>query len=225
MRLTCSRIDAVFDSVFDKLRELRDQEVYGLEYAIDRLLVFCRCFSLSYQIRDPFEHPLRIKERTWVIDFYCCAQLAVLLGLLVLSNLRCLNTVLSCYILFEIYLSLFNIVFIGKFSAINYKPTSIERVVLLMFVNVLQVVVAFAVLYRVWSTSALSPFDAFSQAVRVLGTIEAPAQPRVVVDLQILLDLLLLVIFLASFAGQVGLFRRQEDHSKQINDRDKPSQQ
>jgi hypothetical protein len=208
----------MFKATFDKIRKLRNEEVYGLEFVFDSLLVFCRCFSLSYWIRDPFERPLRAKQRTWIIDFYCCAQLATLLGLLAWSNIRGLNTALSTYILFEIYLSLFNIVFIGKFSAINYAPTSIERVILLMFLNVLQVVAAFAVLYRSWSTPGSSTSEALSQAVRVLGTVEAPAHPRLLVDLQILLDLLLLVIFLASFAGQVGLFRRTPDSKKANGD-------
>jgi hypothetical protein len=76
-----------------------------------------------------------------------------------------------------------------------------------MFLNVLHVVFAFAVLYRNWSPSPISWRHALSQAVRVLGTVEAPAQKGGLVELQILLDLLLLVIFLASFVGQVGVFR------------------
>jgi len=203
--------------VFDDLSKLREREprVYGLEYLVDGLLLICRRLSLSYWIRRPFEHPLNLRQRTWVIDLYCFMELAILFGFLVWSDNRGLSTVVSGYILFEIYLSLFNIVFIGKFPKINYAPPSIERVILLMFVNVLQVIIAFAILYRSWSSSILSWPDAFSQAVRVLGTVEAPAQPRFMVDMQILLDLLLLVIFLASCVGQVGVFRRTPGTEKE----------
>ena len=68
---------------------------------------------------------------------------------------------------------------------------------------------AFAVLYR--ASLGLSRIEALSKSVRVLGTLEAPnamGPLALLVDLQILLDLVLLVIFLASFAGQVRVFQR-----------------
>jgi hypothetical protein len=204
--------------VFDDLKKLRGHEppVYGLEYATDCLLLLCRRVSISYWIRRPSERPpLNLKWRSRIIDWYCCGEFAVLCCLLVWSRSWSLSTALSVYILFEIYLSLFNIVFIGKFPSINYTPASIERVILLMFLNVLQVLLAFAVLYHTWSPSYLSGHEALSQAVRILGTIAAPEQPRLIVDLQILLDLLLLVIFLASFAGQISLFRKPSGSEKE----------
>jgi hypothetical protein len=57
--------DPMFKTTFDKMRKLRDEEVYGLELGFDWLLVFCRCFSLSYWIRNPFEQPFTAKPRTW----------------------------------------------------------------------------------------------------------------------------------------------------------------
>jgi hypothetical protein len=134
--------------MFEDLKKLRKKDVYGFEYLTDWILLLLRRISLSYWIRRPFERPLKPKCRTRVIDLYCWLQLVGLSALLLGSSHRYIRTALSVYILFEVYLSLFNIIFIGKFRDINYKPQSIERVILLMFLNVLQVVFAFAVLYR-----------------------------------------------------------------------------
>jgi hypothetical protein len=195
--------------VFGNIKKLRNEKppVNGIEFLVDLVLLILRWFSVSYWIRylpERWENP---RLRNNIVDAYCSAEFVVLCTLLVYANGRLVDTIVCVYVLFEIYLSLFNILFIGKFRDINYKPPSIERVLLLMFLNVLQLVVAFAVLYRAWSPSAISWDRALSQAIRVLGTVEAPTQTRALVDLQILLDLLLLVIFLASFVGQVGVFR------------------
>jgi hypothetical protein len=195
--------------VFENLSKLKkaDPPVYGLEYLFDFFLLVLRYLSVSYWMRFPFERQGSVRWRNNAVDAWCCVELVVLLVLLARSNNCILNTGVCIYVLFEIYLSLFNIVFVGKFRDINYPSPSIERVILLMFLNVLHVVCVFAVLYRTWSATTMSWQHALSQAVRVLGTVEAPAQPALWVDLQILFDLLLLVIFLASFVGQVGVFR------------------
>jgi hypothetical protein len=185
--------------------------VGGLELWFDTVLLVLRIFSLAYWLRYPFERRNETARRNCLVDGYCVVEFIVLVTLLVGPLYPFVSSFLCWYFLFEIYLSLFNIVFLGKFAGINYKPPSIERDILLMFLNVLQVVVAFAVLYRTWL--GLPKIEALSAAVNVLGTVGLPpviGNLALLVDLQILLDVILLVIFLASFAGQVRVFQRDE---------------
>jgi hypothetical protein len=200
----------MFDTWEKNLRNLWNEKlpVHGLELWFDTLLLVLRIISLSYWVREGLERRNEIDRRNNLIDLYCCLQFLVLLALLSWSKHATANTIFCGYILFEVYLTLFNIVFLGKFEDINRKSPSIERVTLLMFLNVLHVMLSFAVLYRTWL--GLSRFDALSQAVRVLGTVGAPdtaGKLAFIVDLQVLLDLLLLVFFLASFVGRVGISR------------------
>lgn len=193
----------------------QDQSVRGLERYFDACLLVLREVALSYRIRWYFEKRHQTVRRNNFIDLWCLVELFALGGLFAFSKHAVLNTIVCTYILFEIFLSLFNILFIGKFTAINDPTPSIERNVLLMFINVLHLVAAFATLYRSWLGT--SKLQALSYAIRVLGTVETPhAAGRLVliVDLQILLDMLLLVIFLATFAGQVTVFRNREAAQK-----------
>ena len=130
-------------------------------------------------MRLPFERSRNIPRRNNAVDCYCFAEFVFLSLLLIYSQNRCLNTLSSIYILFEIYLiNLQNIFFLRKFPDINYESPSYERVVLLMLLNVAQVTVAFAVLYRTWSPSTIPWRYALSQSIHVLGTVEAPVRAR-----------------------------------------------
>jgi hypothetical protein len=193
-----------------KLKKLWRQEppVRGLELLVDCLLLVLRSVSISYWIRAPFERKSNVRWRNNLIDLYCICQLLLLAALLIWSDHFILNTCLSIYVLFEIYLTVFNIVFLRKFPDINYPPPSPERVILLMLLNVVQVLSAYAVMYRAWSFTPITWRHAVSEAVQVLGTISVPPQRAILADSQILLDLLLLVIFLANFVSQVGADRR-----------------
>ncbi len=119
------------------------------------------------------------------------------------------NSLIAGYVIFDIYLNLLNIIFIGKIRAIDAPPVSIERSILLLFMNVLEVVLAFTIFYRDWLK--LSTMDALFNAILVLGTIGYPNAATgglsLLVALQVLLDLLLIVLVISSFVGQVGLFR------------------
>jgi len=111
------------------------------------------------------------------------------------------------YVLFDIYLNLLNIVFIGKFSEINQPPLSIERSILLLMVNVVEIALAFGILYRDWL--GLSTLKGVFKAILVFGTVGYPQSSGnlvLLVALQIVLDVLLLVIIVSSFVGQLGLF-------------------
>jgi hypothetical protein len=193
--------------VFDDIKKFLNEEspVHGLEFLLDFSLLSLRWVSLSYLMRLPFERPRNIPRRNNAVDCYCFTEFVFLCLLLIYSQNCILNSISSIYILFEIYLILFNIFFLRKFPDINYESPSYERVVLLMLLNVAQVTVAFAVLYRTWSPSPIPWRYALSQSIHVLGTVEAPAQRGLLVDSQIFSDLMLLVIFIANFVGRVGI--------------------
>ena len=185
--------------------------IHGIELVFGLVLLGLRFLSLSYWLRPILPTPKSPKHK-WrdnVIDIYCIIQLVVLLILLVWSFGSIWNSVIGTYILFEIYLNLFNIVFIGKIQEINTPPSSVERSLLLLIMNVIDVVLAFSVFYRDWFD--LSKLDAFFQAVLVLSTIGYPSSTgklALIVSLQIFLDLVLIVLFVSSFIGQIGLFSK-----------------
>jgi len=200
----------VSEAVLVNVRILwNDPRARGLERLFGTALLLLRFLSLSYLLKRFLDGPRRAM-RSSVIDGYCVLELGVLVLLLVVERGPVFEGVVAGYILFEIYLNLFNIIFIGKFPAINAPPASIERSILLLFLNVLQVVVAFAVFYQ--HAFRLSAVDALFNAVLVLGTIGYPAATTgwcgLLVSLQVLLDLVLLVLLLSRFVGQATLFRR-----------------
>jgi hypothetical protein len=183
--------------------------VHGLELIFDTVLLALRYLSVSYWLRTVLpspRHPRRtIRDNT--IDVYCIIQVVALAILLVGTFGPIVDSVIAGYILFETYLNLLNIVFIGKFPEINAPPASVERSILLLMVNVVEVVLAFGVLYRDWL--GLSRVQGIFNAILVLGTIGYPqVHGRLVllVALQVFLDVLLLVLVLSSFVGQLGLF-------------------
>jgi len=189
----------------------RDRQVHGLELLFDTLLLVLRYLSISYWLKRFFPGPDDPKHTVGdnAIDVYCVVQLLALLILLPFGLGPVADSFIASYILFDIYLNLFNIVFIGKMRAINAPPVSIERSILLLFMNVLEVVLAFAIFYRDWLK--LSTMDAIFNAVLVLGTIGYPAaadgQFALLVSFQVLLDFILIVLVISSFVGHVGLFR------------------
>lgn len=204
-------------------------EVHGIELLWDSGLLALRCVSVSYWSKDDGLNWFLDKRgisntRIWrdsLVDLYCIFQLVVLLGVLFCFRSPRLSSWVAAYVLFEIYLNLFNIVFLSRRSeiglsqssktpvAINEPSTSVERSILLLFVNVLQVTVAFAVFYR-GSIQGLIPSDAFRDAVFVFGTLGSPLNaPGLLVALQVFLDFLLVAVILGSFVGQAGPFAKK----------------
>lgn len=183
--------------------------VHGLELVVDTTLLVFTYLSISFWLRTvlPSPHDARRIVRDNTIDAYCFAQLVVLSLLLVGQCGPIVDSVIAGYILFEIYLSLLNIVFIGKFREINAPPASVERSILLLLLNIVQIILAFGILYRDWL--GLSRLDGIFKAILVLGTIgypDAPGSLVLIVVLQVFLDVLLFVLVLSSFVGQLGLF-------------------
>jgi hypothetical protein len=219
-------------------------QIHGIELVFDTVVIALRHISLSYWSKDCWLNKYlnwrRISDdrrrRIWrdnLIDTYCLLQLFALWAVLFLFLSpapgwwgKFVLCFLAGYILFEMYLNLFSIFFLPRQkeigtpklsdspSAINEPSTSVERSILLLFVNVLQIVLAFAIFYKI-SKPCLTPSDAFSAAVFVFGTVGTPngALP-LLVALQIFLDFLLVASILASFVGQAGPFAKKQMSSE-----------
>ena len=193
-----------------QIRSLRDsEEVHGVELRFDITLLFLRLFSLSYWFKDDW---LRLDDsntrnarvlRDNVVDVYCLVWLPILVLALWCFHIPSLSCLFAAYALFEIYLNLFSIVFLRSRRSINEPSTSVERNVLLFFVNVLQLNLAFGIFYR-QSVPSLGFWGALYNAILVFGTIGTPLNtpPKGLVILQVLLDFLLIAVILASLIGR-----------------------
>jgi hypothetical protein len=167
-------------------------------------------FALDPLTRPPDREELACRNKaieTWVVFEFLTLLLLVLLP----APIGCLRILVASYILFEILLNLCSIIFVGKLADV-YPPTpSIERSLLLFGFNVLQVIFIFAIFYR--ATFGLKPQEAIFQAALVLGTIGSPTLDAAydgwwVIAFQILTNLVLLVVFLAAYVGNLGAFKR-----------------
>ena len=206
-------------------------EIHGLELLVDIAILALRYISFSYYLKDIWLNLLLdyrkigspSQRRIWrdnVIDSYCVLQFIVLLVLLACDHHSLIARFVAAYIIFEIYLNLCSIFFLrsqkmlgsrtaaDEASAVNEPSTSVERSILLLFVNVLQVTLAFAIFYRD-ARPELSPGRAFFEALLVLGTVGYPEGFAFLIALQILLDLFLVAAILGSLIGRAGPFAKK----------------
>src|SRR5262249_32332238 len=150
---------------------------------------------------------------TWEgVEIYVFGRLLILFLLLVIVPLNHLwgdwvVSFIAMYVLFELYVVLFQITFLSKFEFVA-KPKSVERSLLLFIINVAEVVIAFAIFYRV--VYGLRVGKAIENAILVFGTIgfrkDEIVDTSSIVSVQIVLDFLLLAVFLATLVGRVGPF-------------------
>ncbi|MDB6166802.1 MAG: hypothetical protein JWQ83_1942, partial [Lacunisphaera sp.] len=198
-----------------QLRQTRDADtVAGLERIVCVSLVLLRIISLTYWLlslmRDPLDGSPRT-PRARFIEVYVFVQLAFLAFLWRMpGQLLWVAWPFAAYLLFLLFLSLLNIVFLAKIPKVNGPPVSAERSLLLLGVNAIQVVLCFAIFYR--EIYGFAPGLALNNAVLVLGTVGHPmlnnGKGGYVVALQVLLDLALLVLFIASLTGSLVIAGR-----------------
>ena len=108
----------------------------------------------------------------------------------------------ACYLLASTAVVLFNVLFLTKLSFIG-PVASYERTLLLFLVNIVQVVLAFAILYRL-TLPNLNPWKALFKSLLVFGTIGYPERAEPIVGIQIATDFVLLAVFLAFVVGRLG---------------------
>ena len=192
---------------------IRSDQISGLE----KIVVICiHCLHLatiSGWIKvclDPTTATPTAEQRRWrdrAIEIYVVVEWLVLLLILWVPNhVPNYLVAISGLILFEILLNLSNIIFVGKLDRI-YPPTiSVERSLLLFGINVLQVIMIFAIFYR--AKLGLPPKEAAVTSTLVFGTVGYPEKGDYVVAAQIISDFALLAIFLSAFVGNLASLRR-----------------
>src|SRR5947208_2692896 len=87
----------------------------------------------------------RRRIRDNAIDIYCVVQVVAVSAILVLYPWGIIPIAIGAYILFELFLVNLNIIFVGKFPKIQAPPASIERTVILLFINLIEVTVIFSI--------------------------------------------------------------------------------
>jgi hypothetical protein len=207
----------------ERFRLFRRQEaVHGIERLFIGTILLLRILSLSSWLRLCFPQPRTKRQRVRdnAIDAYCVLQVLTVGTILGLHTTGVLSVVIAGYILFEIFLVNLNIVFVGKFPELQAPPASIERTIILLFMNLVEVVGIFAVFY---AYAGLSRIDAIFNSALVLGTVGYPplhGPAKLVIILQVFLDLILGLLLLSTLAAHMGFFRRPDlyKHSQPMPD-------
>jgi hypothetical protein len=185
----------------DLQRIYATDEVRGIEKVFDLSIFALKIGTLSQIIQ--FFWGRRERGPGWFIDVYVLVATVVLIGLLPWSDsLPRVSAIIACYLLASTIIVLLNVLFLSKLSFIG-PVASHERTLLLLIVNVIQVVLAFAILYR-GMLPHLSSWGAVFKTLLVFGTIGYPEGAEAVVGWQIVVDFVLLAVFLSFFVGRLG---------------------
>jgi len=131
------------------------RKVYEAEKLLLTLLILRRFVSLSQLLNKLFS-----KKEAWGYSF---TELAVIAWLLILAVLLrwsligsgCFATIIMLYLLLGSINYPLCIIFIDRYS-LKWKPQSFNRLIMLLFVNYLQIIVAFAYLYLNTATVVIS---------------------------------------------------------------------
>lgn len=182
----------------------------GLERLLAVWLVFTRLLSLSWWLRSPFGDPSSggtRSHRDIVVETYVICVLGLLIQLL-RQPVNSFAVAVGAYMVFELYMGLFRILLLGKHPGVNAPTGSFERSLVLLYINAVEVVIAFALFYAY--VMRISSKEALLQSALVFGTVGYPQASSVayIVVTQIFLEVILVVFFIGTFAGQVGLFSR-----------------
>jgi hypothetical protein len=185
------------------LNELRESDKGGLERVFYFILYGLRLVSLSEWIsfcitggrEDDADHA---KDRL-IVDWYVVLKTLLIAVLLYFvpakHSLTWLVQLIVWYLLAEMYLSLLNIVFVGTLK--QDRKISVGRSLLLLMFNAAQLVLSFAVFYKVFFHKGVR--DAVYTSVKVFSTLGAPEHARTLVTLQVALGFIFLTVLLAKF--------------------------
>jgi hypothetical protein len=186
-----------------------DSKVAGIEKWARRFLYFLRILSisehLSFFIIGTNYSRKEYRRDLWITDLYVVGK-TIFVALLAFLPERLLaaGAWIVSYLLAEMYLALLNVVFVRTLP--NERPISIPRSLLLLILNAFQIIVTFALYYRI--VLSLDPGAAIASSFQVFGTVGHPARDSghgsYLVALQIALDFVFIAILLASFVGQAA---------------------
>ena len=180
------------------LAKLRStSEVSGNEKIFDFTIYFLTIFVPSVWIQIFLG---KRRAGTSFIDGYVIVITIILVCLLVWpDHVPRFIAILAAYLLATNIIILLNVLFLKKLLG---PPASDERSLLLFFLNVIQVVLTFAIFYR--CKLSISVGKALFKTLLVFGTIGSVDGAETIVGFQIATDFLLLAVFLAFFVGNLG---------------------
>ena len=205
-------------------------EVYGLEKIVDLIFQFLRITIVSDWIRFWLHNAqLGRRYRDRVIEVFILLELVLLIVLLLYpENTTITPPVIAAYILYCLFINLFNIVVVGKLDVLP-QTSSVERSLLIFIINAAEIVVAFSILYRYWFT--IDRIPALFYALLVFGTLGHPVETNplkqdafdgaLLVGAQISVDVTFLAIFVSAFVGRLKAFdrmreRKQDEQSRPL---------
>jgi hypothetical protein len=185
------------------LNELRESDKGGLERLFYFILYGLRLVSLSewisFCITGGREDDANHATDRLIVDWYVVLKTFLVALLLCVvptkHSLTWLVQLIVWYLLAEMYLSLLNIVFVGTLK--QDRKISVGRSLLLLMFNAAQLVLSFAVFYRVCLHKDVR--DAVYTSVQVFSTLGAPNDARTLVTLQVALGFIFLTVLLAKF--------------------------
>lgn len=198
--------------------------VTGLEKLFCIFLVLLRIFSITYWVLNGLEHvgrgeniteEARAKnrnKRNQFIEVFVVGQLIVLAVLLWLSPdcILPIASAVAAYLLYIMFLGLFNFVFVSKISETDQHIRSRERSLILIGINVMQMILCFSLFYREFLH--LDPKRSIVYAILVFGTVGHPvgsnSEGGYIVGLQILLDFLMVILFITPFLSSLAVITR-----------------
>jgi hypothetical protein len=189
-------LEGVRDWCTDLRTIYETDKVYGIEKRFDLSIFALSFFALSRFLQ--FFWGKKGQDPRWFIEAYVLTIVVVPMFLLCWSN--CWSATVASYLLASTFVVLFNVVFLSKLLG---PVQSNERTLLFFLLNVIQVVLTFAILYRV-TVPNLSYLQAIFKALLVFSTISYPKESEVVAGLQIVVDFVLLAVFLSHFVGRLG---------------------
>jgi hypothetical protein len=196
-------------------------EVRGFEKAFDLVIFFSMIATISQLLQFLF-WGRRDRAARWFIDAYVFVATVVLICFLVWpDSFPRVSCFVAWYLLASTVVVLFNVLFLTKLSFIG-PVASYERTLLLFLVNIVQVVLAFAILYRL-TLPNLNAWKALYESLLVFGTIGYPKGAEPIVGIQIAIDFVLLAVFLAFVVGRLG--KSDKRQSENGNDWTEPQTQ
>jgi uncharacterized membrane protein YphA (DoxX/SURF4 family) len=145
--------------------------VHGVERSFNLIIYFAKFLTIPAMI----ELFCRRKLPPWVAEWFVVVTTIVLVCLLILSDWAPkLSVIVGTYFLASTIVILLNVLFLTK----NFgTPASNERTLLLFVINVVQIILAFAIFYR--RQLGLRTGEALFEALRVFGTLGYPEGGRV----------------------------------------------
>ncbi len=188
----------------DQLNEIKKSETGGIERLFCFALYWLRLVSLSEWISFCIAGGRKDKagqaKDQMIVDWYVVLKtflVALLLIVPVKHSLSWLVQLVVWYLLAEMYLQLLNIVFVGTLK--QDRKISVGRSLLLLMFNAAQLVLSFALFYRVYLNKGIR--DAVYTSVQVFSTLGAPEHARTLVTLQVALGFIFITVLLARFLG------------------------